>query len=98
LSASQIRAGGSVFDTATIASATSNAGGTVTYTVYTDSACSKGATSAGTKTVSNGAVPNSSTVSFPKSGTFYWQAVYSGDAFNAGSTSPCTSEVLTVTR
>ena len=48
----------------------------------------------------SGTVPNSSTVTFNSAGTFYWQAVYSGDANNYGASSPCTSgsnEQLTVT-
>jgi hypothetical protein len=35
--------GASVYDTATLSGATAGAGGTVTYTVYTDSACTQGA-------------------------------------------------------
>ena len=49
----------------------------------------------------SGNVPNSSTVTFNTAGTYYWQAVYSGDANNNGASSPCTAtnnEQLTVTR
>jgi uncharacterized repeat protein (TIGR01451 family) len=35
-------------------------------------------------------------VTFNTAGTFYWQAVYSGDANNVGATSVCTAEVVTV--
>ena len=35
-----------------------------------------------------GAVPNSATVTFNTAGTYYWQAVYSGDANNNGATEP----------
>src|SRR5205823_4760041 len=35
-------------------------------------------------------------VQFNQAGTFYWQAVYSGDANNNGATSSCQSEVLTI--
>ena len=49
----------------------------------------------------SGTVPNSSTVTFNNAGTFYWQAVYSGDANNNGASSPCTAtnnEQLTVNK
>ncbi|MGN6405230.1 hypothetical protein [Sinomonas sp.] len=98
LSASTVTVGGSVHDSATLTGATSTAGGTVAYTVYTNNTCSAGAQSAGTVTVSNGAVPDSNAVTFNTVGTYYWQAVYSGDANNNGATSPCTSEQLVVTK
>jgi hypothetical protein len=88
--------GATVHDTSNLTGATANAGGTVTYTVYSDSACSLGARDAGTKTVTNGAVPNSDGLVFNSAGTFYWQAVYSGDANNNGATSPCTDEQLVI--
>src|SRR5215208_2369519 len=96
LSATEVEVGATVHDSATLSGATANAGGTVTYTVYTDSACSLGARSAGTVTVTNGVVPDSNGLVFDTAGTFYWQAVYSGDALNGPSTSACTSEILLV--
>jgi hypothetical protein len=98
LSATSITVGGSVHDSATLTGATGNAGGTVTYTVYTDNACTQNPRDAGTVTVTNGVVPNSNTLQFNSVGTFYWQAVYSGDLNNAGSTSDCTTEVLVVNK
>ena len=98
LSAETIVVGGSVHDSATLTGATANAGGTVTYTVYTDSACSTGAQSAGTKTVTNGVVPDSNAITFNAAGDYYWQAVYSGDANNDPATSVCTSEHLVVNK
>ena len=54
----------------------------------------------GTVTVPvSGIVPNSPAATFNSAGTFYWQAVYSGDANNNGASSPCTAannEHLTV--
>ncbi|MBI2865422.1 MAG: Ig-like domain repeat protein [Chloroflexi bacterium] len=88
--------GAVVTDTATLTGATSNAGGTVTYTVYTNNTCTNVYAAAGSVSVTNGSVPASNQVSFPTAGTFYWQAVYSGDANNNGATSQCTAEVLTV--
>src|SRR5213078_2556750 len=90
--------GDSVHDSATLSGATSDAGGTVTYTVYTDNACTLGARDAGTKTVTNGVVPDSDALAFNSAGTFYWQAVYSGDGNNNGASSLCTSEQLVVNK
>jgi hypothetical protein len=97
LSATSVPVGSAVHDSAALSGATSDAGGTVTYTVYTDSACTQGAQSAGTVTVTNGVVPDSSSITFNSAGTFYWQAVYSGDGKNSGATSACQSETLVVT-
>jgi hypothetical protein len=96
LSPTTVKIGDSVTDSATLSGATSDAGGTVTYTVYTDNTCSTVFASAGTKTVTNGVVPNSDPITFNSAGTFYWQAVYSGDAKNQGATSACTSEITVV--
>src|SRR5262249_47464976 len=96
LSATTVSAGDTVHDSATLTGATATAGGTVTYTVYSDNTCSTAFASAGTKTVTNGVVPDSDGVTFNSAGTFFWQAVYSGDADNNGATSVCTSEVLLV--
>jgi hypothetical protein len=96
LSASSITTGASVRDSATLTGVTATAGGTVTYSVYGNSACSGVAQDAGTKTVTNGVVPDSNALVFNTAGDFYWQAVYSGDQSNGGATSPCTSEHLTV--
>jgi uncharacterized protein (DUF2237 family) len=98
LSSETIGVGGTVHDSATLSGATANAGGTVTYTVYTDSACSTGAQDAGTKTVTNGVVPDSNSITFNTAGDYFWQAVYSGDANNNGATSVCTSEHLVVSK
>src|SRR5206468_2297782 len=94
--AGTVEVGGSIHDSATLTGATADAGGSVTYTVYSDNACSQGARAAGTKTVTNGAVPDSNALAFNSAGDFYWQAVYSGDSNNAGATSTCTEEHLVV--
>jgi hypothetical protein len=96
LSAESVSVGSIVTDSATLTGATSDAGGTVTYTVYTDNTCQTFYADAGTKTVTNGIVPDSDPITFNDAGTFYWQAVYSGDATNQGATSVCTSETLVV--
>lgn len=93
-----VPAGTSVSDQATLGGVTTGAGGTLIYTVYTDNGCTKPlAGSASTVAVTNGNAPASSAVTFNTAGTYYWQAVYSGDNANAGATSACSSEVLTVT-
>ena len=96
LSASSVSTGDSVSDTAKLAGNSSDAGGTVTYSVYSDSSCSTKVADGGTVTVTNGSVPGSNSVNFPNAGTFYWQASYSGDGKNAPAKSPCTSEQLVV--
>ena len=96
LSATTVNIGDSVHDSASLGGATGDAGGTVTYTVFTDNACTQNPQSAGTVTVTSGSVPDSNAIQFNNAGTFYWQAVYSGDAKNNGAVSPCTSEQLVV--
>jgi hypothetical protein len=86
-----------VTDAATLSGTNvSSAGGTVTYTVYSDNACTKSVEAGGTVTVSDGKVPSSSSVAITAPGTYYWQASYSGDATNAASKSTCGSEVEAV--
>src|SRR5262249_41869698 len=96
LSSYMLKAGGSAHDSAVLDGDAPNAGGTVTYTVYTDSQCSTGARDAGTVAVTNGQVPDSQTLPFPTPGVYFWQASYSGDANNNAATSPCFSEPLFV--
>ncbi len=101
LSAGTITAGTGVHDTSTLSGAVNSTGtATVTYSYYTNNTCTAGQVSLAPVTVAtNGTVPNSSTVTFTTAGTYYWQAVYSGDANNNGASSPCTAtnnEQLTV--
>jgi hypothetical protein len=96
LSATSVNVGTTVHDSATLTGATSDAAGTVTYTAYSNSSCTAGARDAGTVTVAGGIVPDSNALAFNSAGTFYWQAVYSGDTKNNGATSTCTDEQLVV--
>ena len=105
LSSSSVTVGSPVHDGSTITGATPDAGGTVSYRVYTDNTCSTLATIAGDGisgqptggAVTAGIAADSSAVTFNKAGSFWWQASYSGDANNAGPvTSPCLEEALTV--
>jgi hypothetical protein len=88
--------GGSARDGATLTGATSGAGGTVAYTAYTDDRCTQGARDAGTVTVVDANVPDSDSLAFNSAGSFYWRAVYSGDANNTEATSRCTDGRLRV--
>ncbi len=87
LSAESVTVGATVHDSATLTGATADAG-----------ACTDNPQDAGTKTVTNGDVPDSDPITFNNAGTFYWQAVYSGDANNDGATSACQSEILVVNK
>ncbi len=90
LSASTIVAGQSITDSAILKGASPTAGGTVTYQLFTNTACSGSPLDTSMVTVSGGIVPNSK--AFIISGTSYTygiQAIYSGDANNAGLTGPC---------
>ena len=90
--------GTAVTDQATLAGTdVANATGTVTYSVYSDADCTVSAGTGGTVGVTGGSVGASSAVTLTTPGTYYWQAVYSGDSNNTGSSSPCGSEVETVT-
>ena len=88
--------GAKIKDKATLSGTNaSKATGKVKYEVYSDSKCEKLVASAGEVTVSSGSVPASNEEAL-SAGTYYWQASYSGDSKNLGSTSTCGSEVATV--
>jgi hypothetical protein len=91
--------GTAVTDSATLAGTNAaSAGGTVHYQVYSGTTCDLAHffSDAGTKTVTNGQVPNSDPVTFNQAATFSWQASYSGDALNNPATNACGSETVTV--
>ncbi len=108
----QTPVGGSVSDSATLAGVTGTAGGTVEYRYYdSQAACEtdvaaftstgtapSGGTPVSTETVTNGAAPRSSAVTFPDAGTVYWTAFYSGDAANLPAATDCATEPLVVTQ
>ena len=103
LSAGTITAGTAAHDTSTFTGLVNSTGtATVAYSYYTNNTCTTGTVAVNTVTVpTSGIVPNSSTVTFTSAGTYYWQAVYSGDANNNGASSPCTAttnEQLTVNK
>jgi hypothetical protein len=64
--------------------------GTVTYTCFPNDGCTAGTGSpAGGGALVNGVAPNSSTVGPLSTGTYSFQAVYSGDANYGPSNSEC---------
>src|SRR5262249_58211186 len=69
---------------------------TVMYSEYRASEYLEQGREAGRVTVGAGVVPDSNGLQFNSAGTFYWQAVYSGDANNTGATSTCTDEKLVI--
>ena|GEM_PF-5967416 len=82
-----------VSDTATLSGTNaSTATGTVTYSTYSDKECKTLVTKAGEVTVASGVAPSSIAETLP-AGTYYWQAVYSGDSLHQGSTSTCGTEI-----
>jgi hypothetical protein len=73
--------------------------GTVTYGLFSNPTCTASSKvfSGGTVAVTSGVGASSAGVPTALAlGTYYWQAVYSGDARNVGNTSACGSEVLSV--
>src|SRR5437588_824732 len=64
--------------------------------IYTDSGCTANAVdqTPATNTVTNHLAPDSAAHTFTTAGTWYWQAVYSGDALNATATSPCNETLV----
>jgi IgGFc binding protein/Bacterial Ig-like domain (group 1) len=97
LSQTSVTPGTPVTDSATLTGANvGTAGGTVTYTVYSDAMCTQTVGTANTVSVTSGSVPNSPAVSLTTPGTYYWVASYSGDSANQPSASTCGSETETV--
>ena len=96
-----VPSGTAVTDSATLSGAdASTATGTVTYNVYSNSACTVVASGGTPETITTaGTLPASSAVTLSAPGTYYWQASYSGDSENGPSTSTCgtAGEVETVT-
>lgn len=97
LSAGSVLKDSPVTDGATLTGATSDATGTVTYSAYSTGDCSGAPSFTSNVNVAAGAVPASLAFRPDAAGTYQWQAVYSGDTKNAGATSTCGSEQLTVT-
>jgi hypothetical protein len=80
-----------ITDTATLSGGNATtATGTVTYNVYSDAGCTDLVDGGSAETITApGTLPASMPVTLNIPGTYYWQAVYSGDSANAGSESTC---------
>jgi Cu/Zn superoxide dismutase len=82
--------GSPISDTATLSGATSNAGGTITFHLYSDDQCANEAsTGLSPVPVSGNGDYNSGNYTPTAVGTYYWTANYSGDANNAAASTPC---------
>jgi hypothetical protein len=89
LSAANVTVGGSASDSATLVGTAGGATGTVIYNLFSGGTCIGTPTVLSDVTVSNGMIPNSASRRFNSTGTFSWNAVYSGDSNNNLATSPC---------
>jgi hypothetical protein len=76
--------GSQVVDTARLVFVTSDAGGTVTYTLYSGIYPSGTLVDSSTVTVTNGIVPNSKAFTISPADAYYFLTSYSGDAKNIG--------------
>lgn len=95
-----VAAGAAASDRATITGPSAGtATGTVTYSVYSDSACSQQVAAfpvhGDIRSVSGGKAGPSAAITLPV-GNYYFRATYSGDATHSGAESPCGSEFLGV--
>src|SRR5207248_3029526 len=96
--AGPIKIGDSAHDTASLTGATSDAGGTISYALYSKNDCTGlvANLTPDVNTFSNGNVPDSKAHQFNSAGTFYFVSTYSGDNNNTGPVSSgCASEPLT---
>jgi len=90
--------GSSAYDTADLTGNTADAGGTVTYKLYSNNDCTGEVDdlTPATNTVVNGAVPDSDSHTFNTAGTWYFWASYSGDPKNNPASSGCADEPITI--
>src|SRR5205085_2268547 len=97
--AGPIGIGASAHENASLTGKTADAGGTVSYALYSNNDCTGlvADLTPTTNTVVNGSVPDSKAYQFNTAGTFYFRATYSGDNNNTGPVSSgCAAEPLTV--
>jgi len=82
--------GSAISDSATLSGATANAGGTITFHLYSDSACANEINTGLTAQTVNGNGSYGSGNYTPSTvGTYYWVASYSGDAANLSASGTC---------
>jgi len=89
LSAPSIVVGTSISDSASLAQASTSAGGTVTYNLFSTPSCTGNSQPISSVSVTASSVPNSRSVVMNQTGTFSFNATYTGDFYNNPSTSPC---------
>src|SRR5256712_864547 len=89
LSSTTIVAGASVTDSASLTGATSTASGTVTYLLFANGACTAPANIVSTVAVTNNLIPNSRAVVLNATGSYSFNATYSGDNNNGPASSAC---------
>ena len=94
----QVALGSSFSDTATLTGASSSPTGTMTFNVYgpNTNVCTGTPLFTTSPSVSGTSVGSGPLGPLTTAGTYYVQAVYSGDANNVGNSSPCGSEIVTV--
>lgn len=91
-----VPSGTAVSDQATLSGTNAaSAGGTVTYSPYSDPECSVPAAPATTVSVTDGVIPASPPVTLTE-GSLYWTTSYSGDVHDGGSQTSCGSETAIV--
>jgi len=62
---------------------------TVTFYLYSNSACSSEVTHVGGSAIASNVSETVTGITVPGSGTYYWKVVYSGNSFNTGFTTAC---------
>jgi hypothetical protein len=75
--------------TATLSGATNDASGSIVFYLYDGSSCSGNQEWVSQQDVNAGGSYESAENEFDQSGSFSWNAVYSGDQYNSGATSNC---------
>jgi hypothetical protein len=95
VSPSWITLGSSASDTATLASGY-NPTGSITFTIYSNSACSVLVDTLGPVSVSGNGNYGSGSFTPSAAGTYYWIASYSGDSNNNPESTTCGAETLVV--
>ncbi|MEO7449038.1 MAG: hypothetical protein ABI336_12270 [Humibacillus sp.] len=85
----QVVVGSAISDTATLTGATEPAGGTMTFRLYSDSACSTLVATLDPVPVGGNGNYSSGNYTPVAVGTYYWIASYSGDLNNGASTGVC---------
>jgi parallel beta-helix repeat protein len=93
---SPVVTGTPVKDQATLTGTTPDAGGDVTYNLYSGTTCTGIPVFTNAQTVTAGSVPLSASFPAQPQGSYTWQAVYSGDSNNNAAVSTCGSDALTV--